>query len=626
MKPPRLKSSYKRSMFSRILLLYFIISLATILLLGFVWFRSTNAWLISQTLSYNRQQLESLYKLMESQQLSLKQSQYRLYTYRLEDDKSIYNLLEHFFRVVPYLSAEQMVSLQGQKYALDHYLTTIERPRERDMSLFLFSGPTHHYQDICFTQTNGRINPDVLAQMVWEKVSRSTAAPSRRSVVTVPTFTAEGHNGSMQLYVLFDYIRDEQSPARHIGYIINAYSPSVFDVVLRDFSDPLAGRAYIMDLDGNVLYDSSGAHYGGRHEAFDLIRQHQNQTFDRGSLHTTVLHSELFGFYVVGELNTYSTLSYQKDSYRQIVQVAAIAFLLAALLSALSLRSLKRRVSHLLGAIAAARSDIKARAPLTGSADELDAISLGLNDLLTRIETHIHDAYLYEIRQQDALIHQRDAELYALRSQINPHFLYNTLEAIRLKAHANRDEDTAMMISSLATLFRERIKGSGVILLKQELQACQQIMEIYNVRYDSVIALDEQVDPQLMAAAVLRDTLTPLIENAMIHGVRGVDDIDSYRLIVSARLEEGDLILSVADSGPGLPGEQTEWMNAAFKNGGTYNRYHVGLMNIHGRVNMVYGNGYGLTVSTTPGGGLTVEVRMRMLTLDELNELAAKRL
>lgn len=618
-------SPYSRSVFKRMTMYYLSISLATILIFCAVWYHSTSEWLTNQKLDYNRQQLEALYKATAQQHAALKQSQRRLYTYSINENELLYSVLSDYLYTVRHCADQQPFTYQEKKLILNHYLNTVERLSESSLTLFMYCGLDYHREDIYYAKTYDKFNPGTITRLAAEKVMDSNAAPSRSSTYTIPTFHAYGENGDMYLYILYDAIRSYESAARSEGYIINVYSTGVFEELLNSFRDPFAGKVSVLDSCGSVLFDSENSAYGKPYANFDAVSEAKNSIFTDGRTRTTVLYNNLYGYYVIGKLTIDSAFSLNSESYLHIFQVALIVVVFASLFSVLVVRSFSKRISALLGTIFQARSDIKTRAPISGRSDEIDAVSDGLNNMLSRIETHIHQAYEMEIEQQSATLRQREAELFALQSQINPHFLYNTLEIIRMKALANGDTDTAMMIQSLARLFRERAKGSGVVLLKQEIGFCHQVMEIYGIRHDCAISLHVKIDSALLSCAVLRDSLTPLLENVLVHGVDPSMDPETLEVAITGWTESEDLLLEVRDNGAGITAEKLFQLHAALGRPVLRNNTPVGLINIHNRLRMVYGEGYGVSI-TSGADGTAVRLKMHPCTFEALSELVSQNL
>ena len=149
---------------------------------------------------------------------------------------------------------------------------------------------------------------------------------------------------------------------------------------------------------------------------------------------------------------------------------------------------------------------------------------------------------------------RRKSEFDALQSQINPHFLYNTLESITWMIEGERNDDAAFMISQLAKLFRISLsKGSTVITIRDELQHAQSYMNIQKVRYKNTFSVTFDVDPEICSYCTVKLILQPILENAINYGVSGMDDCGEIR--VKGRQEGGRVILSVEDNGIGIAAE-----------------------------------------------------------------------
>jgi sensor histidine kinase YesM len=197
-----------------------------------------------------------------------------------------------------------------------------------------------------------------------------------------------------------------------------------------------------------------------------------------------------------------------------------------------------------------------------------------------------------------------EARLTALQTQLNPHFLFNTLHAI--SSLVERDpRGVRRMIARLSELLRltlERTEQQEVPL-EQELAFLQRYLEIMQIRFQGSLEVETQVDPVVNEALVPTLILQPLVENAVKHGVSKVDG--GGRIAVSARREGDRLVLSVRDNGPGLDGTD------ATESG-------LGLRNTRARLEHLYGAAQSLTLSALPDGGLIAEVRLPFHTRADL--------
>ena len=212
---------------------------------------------------------------------------------------------------------------------------------------------------------------------------------------------------------------------------------------------------------------------------------------------------------------------------------------------------------------------------------------------------------------------RRKSELDALQSQINPHFLYNTLESITWMIEGERNDEAAFMITQLARLFRISLsKGRTVITVADELQHARSYMNIQKIRYKNAFSVVFDVDQEVCSCCTVKLILQPILENAINYGVSGMDDCGEIR--VTGRLEDGNVILSVTDNGIGMSEEQVALIltdsSRMHKRGSG-----VGLVNVNNRIRLLFGGEYGLTVESEPDEGTTVSVRIPAVPYTEEN-------
>lgn len=212
---------------------------------------------------------------------------------------------------------------------------------------------------------------------------------------------------------------------------------------------------------------------------------------------------------------------------------------------------------------------------------------------------------------------RRKSELDALQSQINPHFLYNTLESITWMIEGKRNDEAVFMISQLAKLFRISLsKGRTVISVKEELQHAQSYMNIQKVRYKNSFSIVFDVDESLHSYCTVKLILQPILENAINYGVNGMDDCGQIR--VEGKLEDGNLILSVIDNGIGMSEEEADLVltdsNRVHKHGSG-----VGLVNVNNRIQLLFGKEYGLVIESELDEGTKVSICIPAIPYSEDN-------
>ena len=207
------------------------------------------------------------------------------------------------------------------------------------------------------------------------------------------------------------------------------------------------------------------------------------------------------------------------------------------------------------------------------------------------------------IAEQNA---QRKSELKALQNQINPHFLYNTLDSILWLVENHKNHEAAEMVVALARLFRIGISNdSEVIPLRNEIEHVRNYLLIQNIRYTGSFDYAFDIDPAALDVRTMKLILQPLVENCIYHGLK--NKIDKGHIRISARIEGGYLYLSVSDNGYGMRRETIDDIYRSFEDGAVSNS--VGLKNIYQRTMIYYGGNAGMTIESELDEGTTITIK-----------------
>lgn len=263
--------------------------------------------------------------------------------------------------------------------------------------------------------------------------------------------------------------------------------------------------------------------------------------------------------------------------------------------------------------------DFQVRLETGKKEDELDMIAENFNGMCGKLELYIEKSYLEEIER-------KNAQMQALQSQINPHFLYNTLEAIRMKAICNGDREVGKMLYSMVVLFRSQLKEADVITLGQELDYCKQYLELFEYRYQGCFRSEVECPAGLLPLPIIKFVLQPVMENYFIHGI----ERERQDNLVQVRGEKkGDtLFLYVKDNGRGMDPEKLEQMNRELRENAKTERQNgqtlrdggdtqeqagmkkrnesIGIRNVNRRLKAVYGEKYGIRLEAVQPKGLMV--------------------
>ena len=217
------------------------------------------------------------------------------------------------------------------------------------------------------------------------------------------------------------------------------------------------------------------------------------------------------------------------------------------------------------------------------------------------------------VREEEVVL--RKTELKALQAQINPHFLYNTLDSIAWMCERGKNADAVQMVHALARLFRISIsRGHELIPIEKELQHAEAYLQIQKYRYKNQFTYHFTVDESCLHCLCNKITLQPIIENAIVHGLDLM--VDSGHIEITVKPDGGDILLIVADDGIGMEPEQV----AALLQNEPSDRTGIGIKNVNDRLRIYFGPGYGLSIESAPYAGTTVTIRTPRVPEDREGE------
>lgn len=218
------------------------------------------------------------------------------------------------------------------------------------------------------------------------------------------------------------------------------------------------------------------------------------------------------------------------------------------------------------------------------------------------------EALMKEIIQQQT--ERRKSELDALQSQINPHFLYNTLESITWMIEAQRNKEAVVMISELAKLLRVSLsRGKTIISIGDELQHSRSYMNIQRVRYKERFKVEFLIDEEIKNYCIVKLVIQPLLENAIYYGVGNMDDDDDGQILIRGEKKGEDIYISIEDNGMGMPEDIRSNIltdNSKVPKHGS----GVGVINVHSRISLMFGPEYGLEVYSELDEGTKVVIHI----------------
>lgn len=243
------------------------------------------------------------------------------------------------------------------------------------------------------------------------------------------------------------------------------------------------------------------------------------------------------------------------------------------------------------------------------SRDEIGALTRSFNGMIENLQRSIYENYEVNLKLKDITIKKQEAELYALQNQIHPHFLFNTLESIRMGLHNKGDQETATVVLHFSNLFRHLLNWQGEFIpLRDEVDLIRKYLKVQKYRFRDRIRDELAMDERLSGVLIPKLTLQPLVENAVKHGIENVHSGSIRVLIRSVGEERMEAVIE--DDGAGIPEDRLNEIRGELADPEIKKSGSIGLKNVHDRIQLHYGAGYGVEVGKGSPKGTRVRVTM----------------
>lgn len=298
-----------------------------------------------------------------------------------------------------------------------------------------------------------------------------------------------------------------------------------------------------------------------------------------------------------------SRMAYQKF-FMSIIRISILTFIGILVLTTflsyyipLSITQPIRKLTEVTKQVAkgdlSVRSDVRSGVEASMLSDSLNTMIDKINELLEQVT-----------REQSRL---RRAEFELLQSQINPHFLYNTLDAIIWLAESGEQKKVVNMVGSLSDFFRTSLnQGKDIITIREELQHVRSYLEIQQVRYQDILKYEIQVPAELHQYLIPKITIQPLVENALYHGIKNKRGYG--RIIISGKKEADFFVIQIEDNGIGISEDRLLQVRDGIRDKVLTGKDMYGLYNVNERIRLNFGEKYGITIESTYQEGTTVSI------------------
>ena len=371
------------------------------------------------------------------------------------------------------------------------------------------------------------------------------------------------------------------------------------------------GYVFIVDQDGNIVYHPQQQQLYNelQTENIEAVMNAKTDTVTVGEGEHekiyTISRSDKTGWTVVGCMNVAELLKSSRQAQRIYVICAAGLIILSLILSRVLARNITYPIQRLRDSMKKVQTG---EFPTTdievSSENEIGSLTKSFNVMTHRIaelmEQNIHE-------QEE----KRKSELKALQSQINPHFLYNTLDSIIWMAEGKKNEEVVLMTASLARLLRQSISNADeLVSVGQEAEYARSYLTIQKMRYKDKLEFQIDISPAISGVKIIKLVLQPIIENAIYHGLKYKES--KGFLIVRGYLEGKKAVLEVEDNGVGMDEETLSHIFEKHKV--NYHSNGVGVYNVQKRLKLYYGEEYGIVYKSRKNEGTRAVITIPMET------------
>ncbi len=485
--------------------------------------------------------------------------------------------------------------------AVTDFLKTIMLSRKDIASIGVFGYNGRFVSD----GGSGNLNPYV---DVKEQSWYSEAKEGRGKVFISPSHVQPVFKEDYRWVVSLS--REIRSPdnTKGLGILLVDLNFSVINDILNGIELGKRGYVYIIDRSGRVVYHPQQQllYSNLKTEKIEEALALDNGSFitnEGGQSRIYTVQDSGFGWKIVGVSYVSELVNNKGEMQTSFFILGGISLVVALLLSFLLSRNLTRPIHQMqkhMSEVEKGNFDIQVP---VDSTREIGMLARAFNLMVVRIR----ELMAQVVKEQEF---KRKSELNALQAQINPHFLYNTLDSIVWMAENDKSAEVVRMTSALARLFRASIsKGSELVPVRNEVEHISNYLTIQKMRYRDKLDFCIDVDDAIKGNLTLKVLLQPLVENAIYHGIKNKYGTGTIR--ITGEREGETIVLRVNDNGVGMDEETRKSLLSPATD--AKQGKGVGLMNVHERIRLYFGKIYGLTIDSEPDEGTTVTVKFPVL-------------
>lgn len=426
---------------------------------------------------------------------------------------------------------------------------------------------------------------------------RMAAGRYRSQPVFARTEADDGHFASFSLIRRLDYFANRMSKEKLLKIDFKT-----IDLVSLFSNLNVQGDMYLINPDGGIEYTTNGEidWQGGNETSFASLGSDKTIRFVKEYRGVSYLE----GWKIAGIVSEGEIVKEVRESRDFILWSGCVMMIIPTIIILIITRSINLRIIQILKQMKKVKS--QSFEPIQGEAykDEIGQLTLEFNRMILQIKSLIHDVYLAEIQKKSLELERRKAQLNALQSQMNPHFLFNALETIRMRSLLKKERDTAKIIHSMAKFFRGSLTwNKDRVSVKEELEFILCFLDIQKYRFEDKLDCRIAVAPEAYECLVPKMAFLPFVENACIHGIEPLKHGGMIEIRIDAT--EDELTFTVRDNGIGMDDKTVNKLYRYLEAEETMGE-RIGVQNAIYRTKIIYGEKIRFSLNSRPGEGTCV--------------------
>jgi two-component system, sensor histidine kinase YesM len=434
--------------------------------------------------------------------------------------------------------------------------------------------------------------------------------PAPKNLLHSPIFTTlhkRDYANNESSEVVFSYIKKIWSKdLKSYGLLIIDFKLSVFQQLFSNISEQESLNLLLMDQNENILFSTDPLKYRDlRMNQLNVDRSNNSVKYQNTTYYYIPLKLPGTNWQIISFFEQKSLYSSLLEAKRIVIIIMAVTLLSCIIISLFISYKLANPIKRLLQLMKLVQEGDFKQKIHTNRKDEIGELGRGFNQMVIRISQLVKKLYF---EQEE----KKRTEIMALQAQINPHFLYNTLELINSLARKNEQYEISKLIALLGKLLRFSISTfEEFVRLDSEIGYAKSYLEINKIRFRNSFDYQIEICDDISNFLTIKWILQPIIENAIIHGIN--KNMDGSMIVLSCWTEGNDVYFNVTDNGVGMESAKCEELQANLEhhaNLHTKNNKNIGLYNVQSRIRLTFGDQYGVKISSVLDKGTTVIVKI----------------